>query len=148
MSEQTRSIVDVDVALKVTRNGADDFDFQYTGDYFDAAGNFDFTAGEVLGKSVRIHFAITADSAAGARFQPTGDETFWIIEKSVVGAAGCPGAPYQGSQFQDLATGPDRLHLDVLDINNDGLQYRYALRFDVDGQTVLHDPDGSNGNNH
>lgn len=84
----------------------------------------------------------------GAKFKSPGDEAFWIIEKSVVGATGCPNASYQGSQFQDWTTSADRRRLQVLDINSDGLQYRYALRFDIGGQTVTHDPDGSNGNNH
>lgn len=148
MSEQSRPIVDVNVDLKITSDGAGGYNFQYTGDHFDAAGNFDFSASDLLGKSVRIHYTITTDSIAGARFQQTGGESFWIIEKSLVGPTGCPSATYQGDEFKEWVTSSDRLQLHVLDVNDDGKLYRYALRFDINGATVLHDPDGTNGNNH
>lgn len=146
MSEQTRPEVDVSVSVKITENQGSSYDFEYSGDYFDSAGNFNFANTNLKGKSVRIHYSIDAQSAAGVQFKQTGDDAFWIIEESIVGPTGCPGQTYRGSQFQDWVTSADRLQLHVLDLNSDGLNYRYALRFDRNGATIVHDPGGTNDN--
>jgi hypothetical protein len=145
MSENSRPIEQISVAIKVTGNASSGFTFDYAGDHFDTEGNFDFAVDALNGKSVKIDFAIAEDSVDGLRFKANGDDAFWIVEEVVVGPQGCPSGPYQGTQFKDCSTDAGGKRMHVTDINNDGKKYRYALRFDLDGETIMHDPEGSNG---
>lgn len=94
---------------------------------------------------MRIEFVIAEDSVAGVKFKPYGDDAFWILEKTLAGPAGEPTGPYGGPTFLPANTHSNGKRLIVIDKNDDGKLYRYTLRFDLDGKTVIDDPDMGNG---
>jgi hypothetical protein len=134
------SAIVADVGVRVTGDGAGGYDFAYSGKYSDAEGNIDLTQGDAYGRAVEIRFAIDVGSAPGIRFKPDGRDAMWIARKDEVGD-GSPQGPYRGDQFTDFMTAGDGLSLRVLDRNDDVTVYRYALRFDLNGETVADDPD-------
>lgn len=135
-----------DVTVTVTDADADGvYEFAYAGPYVDGAGNFDFREGEIRKYAVRIDFAIGEGSVEGIRFVGRGEDALWVALKSEVGDAS-PTGPYQGDQFKGFATKENGRRMHVVDRNDDGQTYRYALRFDLNGTVVQHDPDIGNGN--
>ncbi|MEZ5920258.1 MAG: hypothetical protein R3C60_02790 [Parvularculaceae bacterium] len=146
MAQNNQSDATVNVSVKVAADGgAYTFTYSDPSGLFDSEGNFDFRKPGAKGKPVTIKFSIDNSSVAGIKFQKQGPNAFWIALKSEVGDNGCPTGPYVGSQFHGFRTEPDQRTLTVLDHNNDGKPYRYALRFDLNGDLVMHDPDGNNG---
>ncbi|NWG72106.1 MAG: hypothetical protein HXY23_10930 [Parvularculaceae bacterium] len=139
-----RGDVPVDAAVLIASDGAGGFTFKYSAPFADADGNFDFTNPKIGDRSVTISFNIAEGSVAGLRFKPEGRDAMWIVDKRQVGD-GSPKGPYEGRQFTNFSVSPDGQTLTVRDLNDDGLVYRYALRFTLDGKTVQHDPDVKNG---
>jgi len=136
--------VNVPAQLAVTGDRASGFDFHYSAPFADEHGNFDFSQKGADGNIIKLSFTLDG-SVPGLRFKPDGREAMWIVEKENVGKDGSPTGPYRGQQFLDFKVSDDGLTLEVTDLNDDGVLYRYGLRFDLDGETVVHDPDAQNG---
>jgi hypothetical protein len=131
--------------LTVTEDGSGGYKFAYSGQFFDEKGNFDFSRTGAAGKVVRLTFNLSDASVAGLKFKSEARDAMWIVDKKNVDpATGSPRGPYQGRQFHSFAVSDDGLSLSVTDENNDGVLYRYGLRFDLGGATVIDDPDGQN----
>ena len=139
-----RGQITTEVGLTVTPTSGGGFDFRYSGQFADAHGNFNFAQRGAYGNAVTIVFTIDPASAPGLKFKPYGADAMWIVEKKVVGE-GSPEGPYRGDQYYGFSTSADGRTLRVMNRNDDGVLYRYALRFDLNGQTVQHDPDSQNG---
>lgn len=136
--------VNADVTILVDEAGA--YSFAYKAPFFDEKGNFDFSQKGAVKNTIKLTFSIADGSVPGIMFKPTADDAMWIVEKKNVDeATGSPRGPYRGNQFQGFEVSDDLRQLTVVDNNNDGVLYRYGLRFDVDGKTVVDDPDGQNG---
>lgn len=144
----TRGEVSVNVVVKAAQDASGAFTYAYAGEFFDEKGNFDFSKEGALYNKVHIQFTIDPASAEGVKFKSDGREAMWIIEKINAGPDGSPERPYQGKQFYDFSTSADGRTLSVTDANDDGVLYRYGLRFDYNGGTVADDPDGQNGGGH
>ena len=140
-------IIDVPVNVSIERDASGDFKFRYAAsDFSDEEGNLDFTGVSAKGTQVKIHFVIGPGSPEGLTFKREGRDAMWIIEKAQLKDPNdSPPAPYQGEQFYDFETSRDGKRLMVMNQNNDGILYRYNLRFDFEGGTVVHDPDAENG---
>lgn len=132
------------VGVAVTPDGAGGYAFRYSGDFAKENGDLDFSGDRARGRGVSIEFKIGPGSPEGLRFKSDGSDAMWIVEKKQVGD-GSPKVPYRGDQFTEFSTSGDGQTLRVYDRNNDGVLYRYALRFDLGGETVQHDPDTQNG---
>ncbi len=142
-----RNEIAVNADVTVT-NGADgNYAFEYKAPYADAEGNFDFSVREIGDSAVNLTFTIAEGSADGIKFMPEGADAIWIVEKAKVDN-GSPTERYVGEQFHDFVVSGDGRQLSLTDDNNDGVLYRYALRFDLNGETVVHDPDTQNGPPH
>lgn len=135
----------VDAKLTITRDSAGVFDFKYDAPFADADGNFDFSKGEPYGKFIKLSFTISDDSGLGLKFKPEGQEAIWIVDKKNVGPDGSPEGPFRGTQFRDFKVSADGKTLSLMDQNDDGVLYRYGLRFDLGAETVVDDPDLNNG---
>lgn len=134
----------VAAALTVTEDGAGGYSFRYDAPFADEKGNFDFTQGEAYGKIIVVTFTIADGSVPGLKFKPEGEDAIWIADKKNVGADGSPTGPYRGEVFHDFKVSADGRSLTVTSDNDDRTLYRYGLRFDLDGQTVIDDPDWGN----
>lgn len=139
-----RGEVPVDAAVLISSDGAGGYTFKYSAPFADADGNFDFRDPKVGDSAVTLTFRIEGGSVGGIRFKPEGRDAMWIADKRQTGEDS-PKGPYQGRQFSGFSVGADGQTLTVQNLNNDGLVYRYALRFDLNGETVQHDPDVKNG---
>jgi len=137
--------IDVDAKLKITQDASGAYDFTYDSPYSDADGNFDFSVGEAAKASVRLTFRLADDSGLGIKFKPDGTDAIWIVDKKNVGPDGSPQGPYEGRQFRDFKVSEDGLSLSLFNRNDDGVLYRYGLRFDRGEETVIDDPDNQNG---
>ncbi len=133
----------VDVTIQPDGNGG--YRFVHEGEFAQANGDLDFSQGRARGRVMRVEFAITESSVAGATFKPVGDDAFWIVEKALAGPGGEPTGPYFGPTFTNAVTHPGGKRLIVINKNDDGKLYRYMLRFDLDGETIVDDPDTTNG---
>lgn len=145
MTEIFSKELTVDVWVSITSDGNGGYRFAYSGKNFRPNGDFDFSKGEPRKHAVKIDFAITDDSVKGIAFKPNGDDALWIVEKDRAGPDGCPQGPYKGDQFKGIATTANGKRLHVIDKNDDSTLYRYMLRFDLNGETIVDDPDGQNG---
>lgn len=145
MAGVLREQITADVAVKITPDSRGGYAFCYTGPYTKANGDCDCSKGEARKCEVKLDFAIADGSVNGIKFKPNGDEAFWIVDKASVGPKDCPVGPYKGAQFKSITTvaGGKRLH--VIDTNDDGKLYRYMLRFDLNGETIVDDPEIGNG---
>lgn len=144
---QSKGSKDIDVAAKltITRDAAGAYDFKYDSPFADAQGNFDFSKGDAYGKVVKLSFAIADDGGLGLKFKRDARDAMWIVDKKNVGADGSPQGPFRGQQWFDFRVSDDGRTLFVTDQNDDGVLYRYGLRFDLGSQTVVDDPDANNG---
>jgi hypothetical protein len=133
-----------DIIVTVSPNGSGGYYFAYSGPYSDAAGNLDFRKEK---RAVKIDYALST-TIPGLRFKSSGEDAMWIAEKASLGDATSPRGPYRGDQFKSFATQANGTRMHVIDKNDDGKVYRYALRFDLNGQTVQDDPDVQNGGGH
>lgn len=139
-----RSELMVDAAVTVTKDSSGKYNFSYSAPFADAEGNFDFTDAKAVDRIVTVTFSIADASLEGLKFKPTGSEAIWLIEKEKVGS-GSPTGAYQGREFYGFAVSEDGQKLTLSSLNNDKTVYRYALRFDLGGETIVHDPDWGNG---
>lgn len=135
----------VDAKLTISRDSEGAFSFKYDAPFADASGNFDFSKGEPYGKVVKWSFTIADDSELGLKFKPEGANAIWIVDKKNVGPDGSPEGPYEGRQFRDFSVSADGKTLTLVNQNDDGVLYRYGLRFDLGSETVVDDPDANNG---
>ena len=141
-----RPAISVSAAVKISQNDAGDYSFSYDAPFFDEVGNFDFSKKGAVFNTVNLTFKIADGSVEGIRFKADPTDAIWIVEKvNVDEATGSPRGPYRGQQFSDFAVSEDGQTLTLVDTNNDGVLYRYGLRFDLNGETVIDDPDGQNG---
>ena len=145
MTRDSRPQLQVDISVKITSNGEGGYAFCYAGDFCKPNGDLDFSGEDARKKAIRIVFSIADGSVAGVKFQAKGDNAYWIAEISKTGPDGCPKGPYCGDQFTGVTTLAKGTKLLVIDKNDDGLLYRYMLRFDLNGALVIHDPDNQNG---
>ncbi len=137
--------ITVPAKLTITRDSAGAYDFKYDAPFADAEGNFDFSKDGAAGNAIRWSFVIVDDQGLGLKFKPQGADAIWIVDKKNVGKDGSPEGPYRGSQFQDFNVSEDGKVLSLTNLNNDGVLYRYGLRFDLGDETVVDDPDAQNG---
>ena len=145
-SVEARKTVPVDAALTIAGDGAGGYVFSYKAPFADEKGNFDFSRKGAAFNTIKLTFTIADGSVAGIRFKPDATDAMWIVEKVNVDAAtGSPRGPYRGTQFSDFTVSEDGQSLTVTNMNDDGVTYRYGLRFDLDGKTVIDDPDVRNG---
>lgn len=132
--------------VTIAEDGAGGYSFAYSAPFFDEKGNFDFSQKGAAFNSIELTFAIADGSVPGIKFKSDPTDAMWIVEKvNVDEMTGSPRGPYRGNQFSGFAVSPDGQSLTVTDQNDDGVLYRYGLRFDLDGKTVIDDPDGQNG---
>jgi len=130
----------------ISEDGSGGYAFSYKAPFFDEKGNFDFSQKGAAFNAIALTFEIAEGSVPGIRFKADPTDAMWIVEKvNVDEATGSPRGPYRGNQFSDFAVSADGQTLTVTDRNDDGVLYRYGLRFDLGGKTVIDDPDGQNG---
>lgn len=149
-SGELRKTVPVKAQVSITEDGAGGYAFSYKAPFADEKGNFDFSKNGAAFNTIRLTFIIDASSVPGIKFKPDATDAMWIVEKKNVDATtGSPRGPYRGEQFSDLQVSADGMSLSVTDRNDDGVLYRYGLRFDLNGKTVIDDPDmGNSGGGH
>ncbi|MEZ5922435.1 MAG: hypothetical protein R3C60_13940 [Parvularculaceae bacterium] len=143
-----RGQITADITVKVTQGVDGAYKFEYSGQFAQPNGDLNFAAGVARKNAVKIVFGIANGSIDGIQFKSNNnanDGPYWIVEKSKVGADGCPQGPYMGDQFSGIATTAGGRQMHVINKNDDGKKYRYMLRFDLNGVTVVHDPDNDNG---
>jgi hypothetical protein len=141
--------VNVPASVKITPDGAGGFNFTYSSPFANANGDFDFTSDKFDG-GVILRFSIDGASVNGIKFKPNGRDAMWIAEAEQAGQDGSPQSPYRGDQFTNFAVDSSQMNLQVVDRNTDRKVYRYSLRFDLAGGTVVDDPEiknGGDGNN-
>lgn len=120
--------------------------FRYNGPFFDEKGNFDFSQEGAKFNTINLTFAIADGSIPGLKFRADPRDAIWIVEKAKVDPeTGSPVGPYRGDQFVDFRVTDDGRRLTLTDKNDDGVLYRYGLRFNHDAALVADDPDGQNG---
>ena len=130
--------------MLIQRDGAG-YKFDHFGKHVTRNGDIDLSVDGPKGRPVRLEFTIADGSVPGIRFKSVGKEAYWIIEKAKAGLSGEPVKFDGGDQFTHAATLDGGQRLQVLNQNNDGKLYRYSLVFDVEGETVVDDPDQQNG---
>jgi len=143
-----RGEITADVTVKITQTGEGEYKFEYSGQCAKPNGDLNFAEGGALKNTVKIVFAIAEGSVAGIRFKSNSKADggpFWIVEKSKAGSDGCPQGPCKGDQYRVITTTTCGRQMHVINKNDDGKRYRYMLRFDLDGATVIDDPDSDNG---
>ncbi len=143
---QDREILPVTAIVTIAGDASTGHTFTYAAPFADARGNFDFSGKGAHGKTIALTFTIDGASDPGLRFKADAREAIWIAEKANVDpSTGSPSGPYQGKQFSDFKVSADGRSLTLTDTNDDGVLYRYGLRFDLGTQTVIDDPDINNG---
>lgn len=141
-----RNTVPVSAAVAIADDGAGSYLFSYKAPFADEKGNFDFSQKGAAFNTIKLTFTIADGSVEGIKFKPDAADAMWIVEKiNVDETTGSPRGPYRGKQFSDFTISEDGRSLTVTDANDDGVIYRYGLRFDLGGKTVTDDPDVNNG---
>ena len=140
-----RGQIEADSTINVSRNANGGFDFRYSGNDVDPKGNMNFEGERGRGNEVLIRICVddqTYDD--GIRFIPKSkdDAAMWIELSELLPPGASPVGPYEGDQFYAFATIKNGRCMQVVDKNDDGLVYTYALRFRVPGEKdpVQHDP--------
>lgn len=145
-AKEVRKTIAVDASVTIAEDGAGGYVFKYQAPFSDEKGNFDFSKPGALYNTVKLTFTIADDSIPGVTFKSDATDAMWIVEKANVDKeTGSPRGPYRGNQFYDFRVSTDGRQLTVANANNDGVLYRYGLRFDLDGKTIVDDPDNQNG---
>ncbi len=149
----TRPTIDANIRVSIkesdqTKTGKKSYEFAYAGDFVDKVGNIDLTVDGARKRAVRVRFEFDPSGAPGAKFLTPGDNAFWIAAHDELGADRCPKGPYKGNQFVGISTQGSGNSLSFTDKNDDGKVYRYALRFNIGGDTVIDDPEVRNGSDH
>lgn len=138
--------ISVDAAVTISKNSSGGYAFAYNAPFFDEKGNFDFSQEGANDHIVNMTFKIADGSVDGVKFRSDPHDAIWIVEKKDVDPnTGSPSGPYRGQQFYNFSVSEDGQTLTLTDANNDGVLYRYGLRFDLDGGLIIDDPDGQNG---
>ena len=141
--------ISVPINVRISEDGAGGYTFRYSGLFTDPEGNLNFSVGRANKRDVIINFKISQNSVEGIRFKQDGREAMYIALKSDLDdPEGSPQKPYEGKQFSKFETSRDGRTLTVFNANNDSKVYRFSLRFDLNGKTVVHDPDDRNGGGH
>jgi hypothetical protein len=138
--------VSANVTVTITKRGSN-FEFAYSGGYAQPNGNLDCSVEPYNKKTVNLNFTIGSGSVPGIKFVSAGKDAMWIAPKEQTGEES-PKGPYSGAQFAGFSVDAGRQRLSVVNNNDDEETYRYALRFDLDGKIVAHDPDVKNGGDH
>lgn len=137
--------VKVTATVTVSKDAAG-YAFAYKALFADEDGNFDFTQKGAIYRPIAITFTIAEGSPSGLKFTADSSGAVWIADKREIdNETGSPEGPYRGQQFKIGQVSADGQSFVVENQNNDGLTYRYALRFDLNGETIVHDPDVNNG---
>lgn len=145
-SGPARTTVPVSAAVTIVDDGAGGYAFSYKAPFADEKGNFDFSQKGAVFNTIKLTFTIADGSVEGIKFKPDATDAMWIVEKvNVDETTGSPRGPYQGKKFLDFTLSDDGRSLTVTDQNDDGVTYRYGLRFDLNGKAVIDDPDVQNG---
>lgn len=145
-SSAPRKTLPVNADVTISEDGAGGYAFSYKAPFADEKGNFDFSKNGAAFNTIRLSFTIAEGSVAGIKFKSDATDAMWIVEKKNADkASGSPNGPYRGGQFSNFEVTADGRQLTVTDTNDDGVLYRYGLRFDLDGKTVIDDPDMGNG---
>jgi hypothetical protein len=145
-TKEARKTVPVAAAVTIAEDGAGGYVFSYQSPFADEKGNFDLSRPGALFNTVKLTFTIADGSVPGVTFKADAADAMWIVEKvNVDKATGSPRGPYRGNQFYDFQVSTDGRQLTVTNTNDDGILYRYGLRFDLDGKTIVDDPDSQNG---
>ncbi len=141
-----RKTIEVKAAVTIARNDAGGFSFTYDAPFADEKGNFDFSQEGARFNTINLSFSIADGSVPGLTFKRPGEEAMWIVEKNNADPkTGSPSGPFRGDQFFGFEVSEDGKQLSLTNRNDDEILYRYALRFDLDGETVADDPDSQNG---
>lgn len=145
-SAASRGTVTVTAEVTISQGENGKNAFRYSGPFFDEKGNFDFSQDGAEDNTIELTFAIADGSVPGIKFRSDPSDAIWIVEKSKVDPkTGSPAGPYRGDQFFDFRVSEDGSKLMLVDRNDDGVLYRYGLRFDHNEAVVFDDPDGQNG---
>ena len=148
-TDDASAAVPVVADVTIADDGAGGYSFAYKAPFFDEMGNFDFRQKGAAFNTIAMTFKIAPGSVEGIRFKEDPTDAIWIVEKvNVDESTGSPRGPYRGQQFYDMAVSEDGQTLTLTDMNDDGVLYRYGLRFDLGGNTVIDDPDGQNSGPH
>lgn len=141
-----RETVQVTAEVTISQGVDGKYAFRYSGPFFAENGDFDFSQKGAQGAMIELTFAIADGSLAETKFRQDPHDAIWIVEKAKVDPeTGSPAGPYRGDQFFDFRVSEDGRELKLIDRNNDGVLYRYGLRFDRGDTLVINDPDGQNG---
>ena len=145
-----RGQIEADSTVNVSRNANGGFDFRYSGNDVDPKGNMQFDDNKGRGNEVLIKICVDdATYENGIRFvqKSKDDAAMWIELSELLPPGASPTGPYDGDQFYAFATTQNGRCMQVVDKNDDGLVYTYALRFRVPGEKnpVQHDPVIRNG---
>lgn len=140
-----RGQIEADSTINVSRNANGGFDFRYSGNDVDPKGNMNFDNDRGRGNEVLIRICVDDETYEdGIRFIPKSkdDAAMWIELSELLPPGASPVGPYEGDQFYAFATIKNGRCTQVVDKNDDGLVYTYALRFRVPGEKdpVQHDP--------
>jgi hypothetical protein len=147
--KEGRKTVPVNAAVTIAEDGAGGYIFNYQAPFADEKGNFDFSRPGALYNTIRLTFTIADGSIPGVAFKTDATDAMWIVEKvNVDKETGSPRGPYRGNQFYGFQVSKDGRELTVTNTNDDGVLYRYGLRFDLGGKMVVDDPDVGNGGPH
>jgi hypothetical protein len=145
-SVASRGTVKATADVTISQGEDGKYAFRYSGPFADEKGNFDFSQEGAEGNTIELTFAIADGSLSGIRFRSDPRDAIWIVEKSKVDPkTGSPAGPYRGDQFFDFRVSEDGGKLMLTDRNDDGVLYRYGLRFDRGDALVFDDPDAQNG---
>lgn len=145
-SVAARETVEVTAEVTISQGEDGKYAFRYSGPFFAENGDFDFSQQGAQGAMVELTFAIADGSLPEMKFRQDPRDAIWIVEKAKVDpVTGSPAGPYRGDQFSDFRVSEDGRELKLIDKNQDGVLYRYGLRFDRGETLVIDDPDGQNG---
>lgn len=135
---------ETEVEVRITRDGAG-YKFDHFGEHVARNGDIDLSADGPQSRPVRLEFTIADGSVPGIKFKSTGKNEYWIVERAKAGVKGEPTKFEGGDQFTHAATLDGGNRLQIINRNSDGKLYRYSLVFDLNGETVVDDPDQQNG---
>jgi len=141
-----RETLQITADVKIAEVAAGKYSFTYNAPFFKENGDLDFSQKGAKGHTIALTFKIADGSVPGIKFMADAPDGIWIVDKkNLPSPTDSPSMPYRGNQFYDFKVSEDGQTLSLTDQNDDGVLYRYALRFDLNGDPVVHDPDAQNG---
>ena len=141
-----RGQIDTDITVNVVETDNGVFDFTYAGNFIDQEGNLDFTQGGAERNAVLIRFCLDDETYEGReiRFVRPGRQAIWLEQIDDPAPGQSPSGPLnpKDDQFRGFATERNRQCVHVVDKNDNGKTYLYALRINVPGlkEPVPDDP--------